>query len=102
MQEFLPGGSRPDCQKTALTTFGLVINLFYCFTEGVQWLFQSKLEFSKVSERFQHLPGGAGPTFSRGIQLLNSIETDITCDISRGSGPPIPTSGSVHDWIRIG
>ena len=52
--------------------------------------------------RFQHLPGGAGPTFSRVIQMLNSIETDITCDISRGSGPPIPTSGSVHDWIRIG
>ena len=34
--------------------------------------------------------------------MLISIETDITCDISRGSGPPIPTSGSVHDWIRIG
>ena len=33
--------------------------------------------------------------------MLISIEMDITCDISRGSGPPIPTSGSVHDWIRI-
>ena len=43
MQEFLPGGSRPDCQKTALTTFVLVLNLFYCFAEGVQWLFQRKL-----------------------------------------------------------
>ena len=46
--------------------------------------------------------GGGGSNFSRGIQMLISIETDITCDISRGSGPPIPTSGSVHDWIRIG
>ena len=34
--------------------------------------------------------------------MLISIETDLTCDISRGSGPPIPTSGSVHDWIRKG
>ena len=38
-----------------------------------------------------------GSNFSRGIQMLISIETDTTCDISRGSGPPIPTSGSVHD-----
>ena len=42
IQEFLPGGSRPDCQKTVLTCF-LVLNLFYSFTEGVQWLFQRKL-----------------------------------------------------------
>ena len=34
--------------------------------------------------------------------MLISIETDITCDFPRGSGPPIPTSGSAHDWIRIG
>ena len=101
MQGFLSGGSSPDCQKTAPTTFVLVINLFNCFTEGAQWLFQSKLD----SPRFQEVPTltkGAGPTFSRVNQMLNSIETDITCDISRGSGPPIPTSGSVHDWIRIG
>ena len=40
--------------------------------------------------------------FFRGVQMLISIETDITCDIPRESGPPIPTSGSLHDWIRIG
>ena len=45
----------------------LVLNLFYCFTEGAQWLFHRKLQFSKVSEGFQHFPGGWGvPTFSRG------------------------------------
>ena len=43
IQEFLPGGSRPDCQKTALTCFFLVLNLFYSFTEGEQWFFQRKL-----------------------------------------------------------
>ena len=34
--------------------------------------------------------------------MLISIEKDITCDISRGRDPPILTSGSVHDWVRIG
>ena len=60
---------------------------------------------TRIFQGFREVPTltkGAGPTFSRGIQMLNSIETDITCDISRGYGPPIPTSGSVHDWIRIG
>ena len=43
----------------------LVLNLFYSFTEGVQWLIQRKLQFSKVSEEFKHFPEGV-PTFSRG------------------------------------
>ena len=47
----------------------LVLNLFYSFTEGVQWLFQRKLYFF---QRFRRGPtfswgvGGGGPTFSRG------------------------------------
>ena len=46
------GVSRRDCQKTTtLTTFFLVLNLFYSFTE--------------VSEGVQHFPGGGG-TFPRG------------------------------------
>ena len=65
MQKFLPGGSRPDCQKTARTTFVLVINLFYCFTEGVNWLFQSKLELSKVSGGSNTYQGG-GSNFFQG------------------------------------
>ena len=55
---------------------------------------------SKKTIIFQGFRGG--PTFSRGVQILISLETDITCDFSRGSGPSIPTSGSAHDWIRIG
>ena len=60
-----------------------------------------------VFQGFRELPSftmwGGGPTFSRGIQMLISSETDITGDISRGgSDLRIPTSGSVHDWIRIG
>ena len=63
--------------------FVLVLNIFYSYTEGVQWLFQRKLLFSKVSE--------GGPTFSRGgVQMLISIETHIICVFLGGSGPPIP------------
>ena len=62
IQGLLPGGgggsgSRSNCQKTALTTL-----FFLCFfsPEGVQWLFQRKLIFSKVSEGFQLFQGGGG------------------------------------------
>ena len=45
--------------------------------------------------------GVGGPTFSRGggVQMLISIETHVTCDFPRGSGPPIP-SGSTHDTFK--
>ena len=56
--------------------------------------------FRGVSNIFQ----GGGPFLlgGGGFQMLISIETDITSDFPRGSGPPIPTSGSAHYWIRIG
>ena len=38
----------------------LVLSLFYSFTEGVQWLFQRKLLFLKVSEGVQLFQGGGG------------------------------------------
>ena len=43
----------------------------------------------KLSNIFQ-----GGP---RGVQMLISIETHITCDCPGGSGPPIPPSGPAHD-----
>ena len=58
-------------------------------------LLQRKLYFSKDPEGVKHFPGGGGPTFSRGVQMLISIETHVTCDFPRGSGPPIP-SESAH------
>ena len=75
----------------------LDLNLFYSFKEGVQWLFQRKLLFSKVFR--------GGPTFSRGsnfsgggggggVQILFSIETHITCDFPGGTDPLSPL------WIR--
>ena len=45
------GGSRPDCQKRALTTVVLVLNLFYSFTVVChQWFISKKTIISKVSE----------------------------------------------------
>ena len=70
IQEFCQGGSRPDCQKTALTTFFffLVLNLFYTFTV----VFKENHKFPRFQREsnifqggvVQHFPGG--PTFSRG------------------------------------
>ena len=56
---------------------------------------QRKLYFPKDPEGFQHFPGG--PTFSRGFQMLISIETNITCDFPAGVQTPYPPSGSAHD-----
>ena len=85
----------------------LVISLFYSFTEGVQWLFQRKLLFLKVSEGVQLFQGGRA-TFSMegggGVQWVISIETHITCGFPGGGGggggggrrAPYPPSGSAH------
>ena len=64
-------GSRDSCQGVQVHLpenssdnvgflFFSVLNLFYSFTEGVQWLFQRKKLFSKVSEAVQLFQGGGG------------------------------------------
>ena len=55
-------------------------------------LFQRKLQFPKEPEGSIIFQEG-GPFFSRvGVQMLISIETNITCDFPEGSGllPPPP------------
>ena len=75
------GGLSPTARKQ--------LNLFYSFTEGVQWLFQRELKFSKVSEGVQHFPGGGSNFFQGGgVQILISIETHIPCDCPRGTLRP--------------
>ena len=67
-RKFCQGGSRPDCLKTALTKFFvilfLVLNLFYSLTVAYQRF------ISKKTMLFQGFGGGStfpgGPTFSRG------------------------------------
>ena len=58
-------------------------------------LLRRKLYFSKDLEGVHHFPGGVS-TFSRGVQMLISIETHITCDFPGGSGPPIPPPLDLH------
>ena len=106
IQEFLPGGSRPDCQKTVLTLLGFFFRFFFSYQLILQ--FYSGLLMIYFKEyynfpRFQRGPtfsrgeGGSnifqgGPTFSRGVLML---ETHRTCDFPGVvSGPPIPL------WIR--
>ena len=64
---------------------GSVLNLFYSlhFTEGSNGFITEKTILSQGSR--------GGPTFSRGAQMLISIETHITCDFSgdEGSRPHI-------------
>ena len=57
-------------------------------------LLQRKLYLSKDPEGVQHFPGG--PTFTRGVQMLISIETHINCDFPGGIRTPYPPSGSAH------
>ena len=55
------------------------------------------LYFTKDPEKSIIFQGGGVPTFTRGVQILLSIETHIsTCYFPGGgvSGPPIPL------WIR--
>ena len=69
-------------------------------------LLQRKLYFSKDPVGVQHFffflggGGGGNPTFSKGVQVLISIETHITCDFPGGFGPPIPF-GSAHETRGI-
>ena len=65
----------------------LVLYSFYSLQRGSQ----GKLYFSKDPEGVQHFPRGVQRfPGGGGVQMLISIETHITCDFSRGSGPPFP------------
>ena len=58
IQDFLPGGSRPDCQKTVLTCVFLDLNLFYSFYRGCPMVISKKTIFFHGFRGGQHLPGG--------------------------------------------
>ena len=60
-------------------------------------LLQRKLYFSKDPERVQHFQGGS--TFSRGIQMLISIEAHITCDFPGGGSRPHISPLDPHMYI---
>ena len=66
------GGGQGQSDKKALTTFFLVLSLFY----SRKWLISKKLSFFKVPEGVQHFPGGGGVQLfpGWGFQLLIPIE----------------------------
>ena len=97
-RNYCQAGSRAYGQYRALTTFFLSTQLILQFTDGVQWFcYRENYTFPWIqrgSNIFQG-GGGRGPTFSRGVQMLISIETHITCDFPGGPDPLSP-SGCAH------
>ena len=95
------GGSRTDGQKTVWTTFFSPQPILQ-FTEGVQLFYnRESILSSKDPEGVQHFLGGGCNFFTgggggggRGVQMLISIETHITCDFPGGGRTPYPPAGS--------
>ena len=97
----MPGGwGRPDCQKTALTTFlfSFKSSTYFTVLQRVSNCILKKTIISQGFRRGSNIFQGR-PTFSRGGgggQMPNSIETHITCDFCGGPDPLSP-SGSAHE-----
>ena len=77
------GGGPGQSGKKALSTFFLVLSLFY----RSQMVNFRHLSFFEVPEGVQHFPGG--PTFSRGGSNC-FIETRISCNFPEGPDPLPP------------
>ena len=88
-RNFRQGGGGPgQSDKKALTTFFLVLSLFY----SRKWLFQRKLSFFKVPEGVQHFPGGGGVQLflGWGVPIAYSYRKYITCDFPGEVRTPCP------------
>ena len=75
IQEFSSGGGGGGVQvhlayKKALTTFFYFIILVQLILQKSSGYFQRKLLYVKVPVGVEFFPGGGGPTFYRGVQLL--------------------------------
>ena len=85
-------GSRPDGQKTALTTF-FSYQLILQFTERVQWFhFRENYTIPRLQRGSNNFQGGGGSSYFQGVgvQMLIYIETHITCDFLGGVRTPYP------------
>ena len=78
------GGRGPDGQKTVLTLFFLVINLFYSLQSG--------------SNGFT-TEGRRGSNFFQGVGVSKE-KTHITCDFPGGRPDPL-TPLWIHTWGRL-
>ena len=87
-------GSRDFCQSY------LVLSLFYNLQRGSSVFIAERTililyQGSRGSPLFSR--GGGCQTFSRGVQMLISLETHVrTCYFPRGCPDPLSPSGSAH------
>ena len=73
IQDFFQGGPGQTARKQSEVFSFFSPQLILQFTEGVQWFYYRK--------------NYTFPRIQRGSNMLISIETHITCDFPRGSGP---------------
>ena len=105
-RNFCQGGSRPDGQKTAWTTFFSVCffwssTYFTVYRRGPMVILQRKLYFSKDPEGVEHFPGGPASSAGRGGGPSAYLyRTPYNLWFSRGSGTPIPPPPPPSLWIR--
>ena len=98
IQSFCQGWSRPDGLETAWATFFFLFSpqLIFQFTEGVQWFYyRENYTFERIQRGSNIFQGG------RGVRMLISIETHITCDFQGVVQTPYPHTGSAHVYCVL-
>ena len=90
-----PGGSRPACQKTALTTFVFFFVLFFSLQLILQFHSGLSMVYFKENYTFPRFQRGSN-FFQGGVKMLISIETHRTYDSPGGGLDPLSPSGSVY------
>ena len=105
IQEFSPGGVQVSLTKISSDK---VFFLFYIFFFSSRLIlqksnsqFQRNLSFFKVPEGVQHFPGGGGPLFPGGVQLLIPYRNPYNLWFSRGVRTPCPPLW-IRTWIWFG
>ena len=91
---FQEGSWGPTARKQSGQCFFFSPQLILQFTEGVQWFYyRENYTFPRI-QRGSNIFQGKGFSFfqggGRGFQMLISIETHITCDLSGGVRTPYP------------
>ena len=90
-RSFCQRGSRPDCQKTSLTTVFAVC--FYVFYSGLTMVyFRENYNF----QGFNFFQGGRVHLFPGGVPNANFYRNQYNVIFQWGLDPPIPSSGSAH------
>ena len=95
MQEFLPIESRPDCQKTALTRFVFVLNLFTVLQRVSNGYFKENYNFPRF-QRGSNIYQGGGVQLFQGDPKANFYRNGY---ISLGTSSKLPL---IVEWHFAG